>query len=250
MNTTAVKLGVTNSYLLQTGQRYVLVDTGYEENWDRLCKRLKELNVSLSDISHLVLTHHHDDHCGLLNRLVQTNNGIRIVMSSRAREFLAKGANDRTHGAGYVNRRVNLILSLLRRLNKSFDERWANHPFPPYLSSARDILIQGDTDLAALGIALNGKIIETPGHTTDSISVLLDDGSCFVGDAATHLPQVVGTHYCVLQIEDIDEYYKSWRKLIALGARRIFPAHGKPFAASRLEQNLGKIKSSNIIACT
>lgn len=250
MNTTAVKLGVTNSYLIQTGQSYVLVDTGYEENWDRFCKRLKELNVSLSDISHLVLTHHHDDHSGLVNNIVQANKDIRIVISSRAKDFLAKGENDRTHGGAYVNRRVNLILSVLRRLNKSFDERWANHPFPPYASRERDILVQGDTDLTALGIGLNGRIIETPGHTTDSISLLLEDGSCFVGDAATNMPKIVGTHYCVIQLEDIDEYYTSWRELLSLGARRIFPAHGKPFAASRLEHNLNKIKSSNLIPCT
>ncbi len=248
MNITALKLGVTNSYLIQTGQKYVLVDTGYEENWERLRKHLKEANVSLSDISHVVLTHHHDDHCGLLNNIVQANEDIRIVMSYRARAFLAKGENDRSHGGAYVNRRVHLILSLLRRLNKSIDQRWASHPFPPYSSRERDILIQGDTDLATIGVALNGRIIETPGHTTDSISILLEDGTCFVGDAATNLPQVAGTHYCVLQIEDIDEYYQSWRKLISAGARRIFPAHGKPFAASRLEQNIGKIKSGNIVA--
>ncbi len=250
MNITALKLGVTNSYLIQTDQKYVLVDTGYEEHWEQFCQRLKEVNVSLSDISHLVLTHHHDDHCGLLNNIVQANEDIRIVMSYRARAFLAKGENDRSHGGGYVNRRVNLILSLLRKLNKNLDKRWANHPFPPYASRARDILIQGDTDLAALGIGLKGRIIETPGHTTDSISLLLEDGTCFVGDAATNMPKIVGTHYCVLQVEDIDEYYKTWRTLISAGAHRIFPAHGKPFAASRLEQNLGKIKSSNIIPST
>lgn len=30
---------------------------------------------------------------------------------------------------------------------------------------------------------LKGKIIETPGHTDGSLSVLLEDGSIFVGDA-------------------------------------------------------------------
>jgi glyoxylase-like metal-dependent hydrolase (beta-lactamase superfamily II) len=36
----------------------------------------------------------------------------------------------------------------------------------------------------AIGINMPGKIIYTPGHTDDSIGLLLDNGICFVGDAA------------------------------------------------------------------
>ena len=31
-------------------------------------------------------------------------------------------------------------------------------------------------------IGISGEIIHTPSHSTDSISIILDDGSCFVGD--------------------------------------------------------------------
>jgi hydroxyacylglutathione hydrolase len=245
---TPLKVGLTNSYLLQAGHQNVLIDTGYEDEWERFHNSLQEVNVRLSDISHLVLTHSHDDHCGLLNRVVQANPDMRIVMSSHARELLAKGANDRTHGGAYINRRVKLILSSLRRLNKRFDERWSTHRFPPYRARAHDILIREDTQLDAIGIGLHGRILETPGHSIDSISVVLEDGSCFVGDAASNMPHIVGTHYCVIQLEDLEEYYKSWGKLLAAGARRIFPAHGQPFSATELERNVGKITSSDIIA--
>ncbi len=124
---------------------------------------------------------------------------------------------------------------------------WTTHTFPQYASRDSDILIQGETNLDEIGIRLGGRIIETPGHTIDSISVLLEDGSCFVGDAAANFPQFIGTKYCVIQVEDIEEYYKSWRTLISGGAQRIFPAHGKPFAVTKLRQNIGKIKRSDII---
>lgn len=245
---TPLKIGLTNSYLIQAGRQYVLIDTGYEHEWERFRKCLQGVNVRLSDISHLVLTHHHDDHCSLLNRGVQANPDIRIVMSSHARELLAKGANDRTHGGSYINRRVKLILSSLRRLSKRFYERWSTHRFPPYRARERAILMEEDTHLDAIGIGLRGRIIETPGHSIDSISVLLDDGSCFVGDAASNMPHVVGTHYCVIQLEDLEEYYESWGNLLAAGARRIFPAHGQPFSATELERNVGKLTSSDIVA--
>jgi glyoxylase-like metal-dependent hydrolase (beta-lactamase superfamily II) len=34
---------------------------------------------------------------------------------------------------------------------------------------------------------------------------------------------------------DISEVKKSWKKLIAMGAKTIYPGHGKPFAISRME---------------
>ncbi len=243
MNTKVLKLSVTNSYLIGTGDKYVLIDTGYESDWERFCKRLKEAGVSLSDISHLVLTHHHDDHCGLLKRVLQANQDIRIVMSDRAKELLAKGENDRTHGVGPVSRRVNLLVSGMRR----FSKQWRTHTFPVYASRASDILIQGETNLDDIGIRSRGRIIETPGHTIDSISVLFEDGSCFVGDAAANFLHFAGTKYCVILVEDIEEYYRSWTKLVSAGAREVYPAHGKPFAVTKLTENLGKIKSSDIV---
>jgi glyoxylase-like metal-dependent hydrolase (beta-lactamase superfamily II) len=94
---------------------------------------------------------------------------------------------------------------------------------------------------------LNGRIIETPGHSLDSISVVFDDGDCFVGDAAANLPQFLGTKYCVILIEDLEAYYTSWRKLISEGARQVFPAHGKPFPAEKLEQNIYKNSGSQMV---
>ncbi len=69
--------------------------------------------------------------------------------------------------------------------------------------------------LAQIGIP--GEILSTPGHSDDSVSLLLDDGSVFTGDL-TPLEYAWG---------EAGELVKaSWRTLIAKGARQIFPAHG------------------------
>ena len=94
---------------------------------------------------------------------------------------------------------------------------------------------------------LDGKIIETPGHTVDSISILFNDGDCLIGDAAANFLWFAGTKYCVIFISDMDAYYKSWEKVIAGGACRIFPAHGKPFAVNKLKTNIWKNKAENIV---
>lgn len=241
-----LKLSVTNCFLVKTSNKYILIDTGYEYDWELFCKRLEEARVNLSKISHIILTHHHDDHCGLLNRILKENDGIQTVMSYLAKDLLLKGENDRTHGGGLLNKRIKLLLSLKRFylsivLRKSADKK-SNLRFPPYKVRENDILITRETKLKEIGIELNGRIIETPGHTIDSISVLFDDGDCIVGDAAANFLQFAGTKYCVIFICDIDEYYKSWRKIISENAKRIFPAHGKPFAVEELKKNIGRNK--------
>ncbi|MCB2343265.1 MBL fold metallo-hydrolase [Clostridium estertheticum] len=76
---------------------------------------------------------------------------------------------------------------------------------------------------------------------------MFDDGDCIVGDAAANMLQFAGTKYCVIFICNIDEYYKSWKKIIAEDALQIFPAHGKPFSVDKLKENLGKNKIKNIV---
>jgi glyoxylase-like metal-dependent hydrolase (beta-lactamase superfamily II) len=49
-------------------------------------------------------------------------------------------------------------------------------------------LVTGDTGLREIGILLDGEVLETPGHTVDSISILFDDGNCLIGDASGNFP--------------------------------------------------------------
>jgi len=140
MNTKLLKLKVTNLYLVRAGDKYLLVDTGYEYEWKLFCVRLAEASVRLDEIGWVLLTHHHDDHSGLLNRIVTANPGVRIILSDLGKEYLAAGKYFHTPNAGYVNRRIGLLLSLKGR----FDKKWT-HAFPSYMVRENDLLVRGDT---------------------------------------------------------------------------------------------------------
>ncbi len=251
MNIIPLKLSVTTCCLIKAGDRYILIDTGYEEDWELFQSRLNDANISLSEISHIILTHHHDDHCGLLHNILQKNNSIQVVMSDLCKSLICKGENDRTHGGGLLNKRVAFLIGrkqfyVSMILRKKVDKA-KNLKFRPYKLRENDIVIRGETELRKIGIPLDGRIIETPGHTVDSISVLFPDGDCLVGDAAANMLRFAGTKYCVVFICNMDEYYKTWEKIIKAGAKRIFPAHGRPYTIDKLIKNIWKNKAKNIV---
>ena len=111
----------------------------------------------------------------------------------------------------------------------------------------QDILVQQEVSLSKLGIDIEGKIIETPGHSIDSICVLLGNGDCFAGDAAANFLQFAGTKYCVIYVEDIEQYYRSWNRIIEAGAKKIFPSHAKPFGVDELKKDIWKNQKQNMV---
>jgi len=237
-----MKLSATNCYLLKAEKGYVLVDTAYDWEWDAFRRELEKSGVGFDDLEYLILTHHHDDHAGLLNQLVAQNPALKIVMSVRAKERLAKGKNDWPKGAGCINRRVNALVTLKAKL----DKKWTQ-TYPPYVTREEDILVSQETSLRELGIGLDGRIVETPGHSTDSISVQLPEGDWLVGDAAANILQFAGTKYCVVIVEDLGQYYRNWTRMLEAGAKQIFPAHGAPFAADELRRNINRNKKGDIV---
>jgi glyoxylase-like metal-dependent hydrolase (beta-lactamase superfamily II) len=68
------------------------------------------------------------------------------------------------------------------------------------------------------GIGFPGEILPTPGHSDDSVSLLLDDGSVFTGDL---------TPYELAWGEAAELVTSSWQLLKEKGARRVYPGHGE-----------------------
>ena len=77
--------------------------------------------------------------------------------------------------------------------------------------------------------------------------MLLDSGEAFCGDAAASFLLWAGTYYCTVFMTDMDEAYRSWQKMLDAGAQVIYPAHGRPFAADKLRQNMGRIPNKALV---
>jgi glyoxylase-like metal-dependent hydrolase (beta-lactamase superfamily II) len=220
----SLKLGWTQCFLLKCTGGYLLIDTDYPKHYRLFEKKLANLGIAISDIKYLLLTHHHDDHAGFAAELV-SSTGCQIIAHRNAVSPLKQGKSEETIKP--VNRRIQIVFTLYTLFHKEFK-------FPLLTLTERDIVIEDDNDSFLKGIGIDGVILHTPGHTRDSISVLLSDGSAFVGDAAMNFLRWTGVGHRPIYIEDINTVYESWRKLQERGARVIYPSHGRPFSATEL----------------
>ena len=64
-----------NSFLIRSNQALVMVDCGF--NFKETSKRLKKLDVDLSEINGILITHEHEDHCKSVSQILK-NNKIKI----------------------------------------------------------------------------------------------------------------------------------------------------------------------------
>jgi len=232
-----LQLHYTNCFLLRHDTGWLLIDTGYAWEKAEFLKGLSGQGVLPREITHLFLTHAHDDHAGLLNSLIAAQPQLSLIMSGEAAARLPGGRNVVEKGAGYITRRIRFLANMKAR----FDKRW-DHTFPSCTPRPSDRLVTAATSLDKLGINLPGTLIPTPGHTKDSLSLLLDNGDCFCGDAAANFFWFAGTRKCVVWVSDLTEYYRSWDRLLDAGAQRMYPSHGKPFPAKALAAQKGRHK--------
>jgi glyoxylase-like metal-dependent hydrolase (beta-lactamase superfamily II) len=97
-----------------------------------------------------------------------------------------------------------------------------------------DLVLGGD-EFSLSDYGIDGSVIHTPGHSSDSVSLLLGTGEAFVGDLAMNgLPMRIGAGVPIFA-DDVGVVRESWRMLIDRGAKVFYPAHGKPFAVDRLK---------------
>ncbi|MDI9590077.1 MAG: hypothetical protein QM302_03430 [Acidobacteriota bacterium] len=119
-----------------------------------------------------------------------------------------------------------------------------HHRFPPIEDEnlGRLIRITPETKVQ-IEKDLGGKILLTPGHTDDSISLRVGD-AVFCGDAAMNgFPSM---HRITIWIEDVEAYRQSWKLMMSEGIEVLLPGHGAPFRIGDLERNLTYVADTRL----
>jgi len=208
---------VVNNYIIKTSKGYIVIDTGYAGNYNRFCKKLKEHGISFEEIKYIFITHAHDDHVGFLNELI-LNTDAKLIMHVESPERLLVGHN-KSEGE-HTNLLAKFFFGIMSLLGKG------KHEFPVVKVDNDTLLWNGENQFfKEMGIEL--EIISLPGHTSDLIGLLTDDGILLCGDASANgFPSIKRN---IIWIENLEDYKKSWNRMIESSAREIYPSHGSPF---------------------
>lgn len=215
---------VMNTYIYPIATGYVMIDTGYEHSLRNVEKKLNKQGITLFEIKYVFLTHAHDDHAGFLNELLSKYSNIRVILSDKAMPTLLKGQNSFIGGCSGLS--ALIFCKFIELLGKG------KHLFPAIEKQYMDRFIEvSSQNLASVETLLQGKILFTPGHTSDSISLKIGN-IIFCGDAAMN--DMPSFKRITIWIEDKKAFQSSWDVLLAEKADTIYPAHGKPFSSSEL----------------
>lgn len=229
MDVTTIKLSLTNCFLLKGNAGYCLIDCGNEYDQEKLVKALNKSGIRLTDIRYLFLTHHHNDHTGLIHFLLSSNPDIKMIMSRKCAEYLKSGSHFKHENEGYSSSFLQITFSFYSKINKNLTER-----FKPYSAREKDILVEENNIDIPAELGIIGKIIHTPGHTEDSIALLTGD-LAFIGDAARNMLNLGNSSYFPFLLYDREECKRNWHNLALSGARKLYPSHGKPFGIEKLK---------------
>jgi len=217
-----LSLGVCNCYLIKQ-EGLILVDAGAPNQGKKFLKELEGLSIKPKDISLILLTHGHWDHIGSANELKSLTNG-KVAINQREKDWLEYALKPLPPGIGLWGKTLAVMLKMSR-------------PFIKFPGTSADLVLE-DEDFSLESYGIHGKVLHTPGHSSGSMSLLLDTGDAFVGDLAFNgFPMRIGVGMPAFG-DDAGTIRESWRLLLTRGAKRIHPAHGKLFQATALEKLL------------
>jgi len=218
-----LRLGPTNCYFLKCESGYLLIDTSLPEYFKAFLERLKTINVDLPEIKYLLLSHSHDDHAGFAAE-VRERTKCKIIAHENAVESLKAGTI--LNVGQFLNRQARVLMSLYNWAKRRTFE------YSPVTLGDDDFIVSGDDDKILKTIGVDGKIVYTPGHTNDLISVIMAKGDAFVSDSC--MSNLGFLHYRPIEVSSLNSVFDSWQKIIESGAQNIYPAHGKPFSVKEL----------------
>ena len=213
----SIPMGHSNSYLIVSSGRGVLVDAGCPGKIKNIQIALEQNNLMFQNIVLIILTHTHYDHTGCLAETKKRSRAKVLVHASEKR-CLEKGITSFPRGTMWFSEMISKVGNSLMVSKSKYQ------PVDP------DIVVENEYDL---GKYIPGaKVISTPGHTSGSISLVIENEAAFVGDTLFNImPWNVFPPFA----NDIRELLESWQRLIDASCRTYFPGHGRPIPLRKLK---------------
>lgn len=215
-----INLSIDTLYVLK-GNQVIVIDGGANSNLGKFEKGLEQASIIPEEVNLILLTHGHWDHIASAKAIKQLN-GAKILIHEDDLSLISETVPPPPPGLTTWGKFGNLLLRLYS-------------PFLNFNPFEVDIALTDD-EFSLDAFDIPGKIIHTPGHTKGSISVLMDNGEAFVGDLAMNMFPIRISPGLPIFGDDMEVVKDSWRKLLDMGVKTIYPAHGKPFPVEVMEK--------------
>lgn len=188
---TLLRYGRTNTYFVKGTRGGLLVDTDMADTLPAFYRALGDAGLRLTDISYVMATHYHPDHCGLIGRLQEM--GIPLLLFE-----------EQTEEAGFSD---------------AVYARMPHTDYRPVRPESARILPCGGSREALAELGISGEVLPVPSHSPGSVCLLLDSGICLAGDLEPmEYRDAYGEEEGALLRAD-------WEKILSRGAKRICYAH-------------------------
>lgn len=217
-----VPLGVGQGYILQE-EGVVMIDGGAPGKAKAFLQGMRRASIDPREIQLLILTHGHWDHIGSA-KYIKEVTGAKIAMHEREKACLESGLKFLPPGVTCWGKIFAGILAMFMPL--------------VHVPATKVDIPLGDEEFSLTEFGIAGKVVSTPGHSPGSISIVLSTGEAFVGDLAMNAFPMRLNAGLPIFADDLEIVRKSWRLLLGYGVRMIYPSHGRPFAAERIEKLL------------
>lgn len=192
-----------NVYLVDTGDGFVLVDSGCGLETDRIEQAISDHHFDLSDLKAVFLTHYHADHaCGAAR--LHALSGCRVFASTPEAEAIIRGDEFATSLAGAKG-----------------------HAYPLDYSYSACPCTEGLNDQQSVRIGeISFTCFHVPGHSLCDMALYaeIDGLQClFSGDAV-----FAGGEILLQSLYDVSiaPYAKAMQSLSQLSVDALFPGHG------------------------
>lgn len=185
----------TNCYLILTQDGWLMVDAGWPDTFSQVLQLLSRQHIPVNEINYLVITHFHPDHAGLVQNLKDL--GINLILHEDQVPYV-------------------------KELN-SFYKKNPKANFKDITGSNTTIVTTSESRELLLKLGIEGELLCTPGHTIDSISLIIDNSCAFIGD----LPAL-----SLAEAKDNPMIRDSWALIQDFGVKKIYPGHGEAYNIS------------------
>lgn len=175
---TKMSLHTFNFYLVEAAEKLLLIDAGVHTDkcWNYFQEVLTTNKLTVEDIDAIILTHHHEDHTGLVNRIREIKD-IPLYAHEKAVKRLKR---DNT----FLTERIQLFAEIFKEMGCGQEAEIEVDRLEKSRIKNAWQKIEGEIIPITGGDKLFGfYIIETPGHASDHIMLYHAPSQvAFVGD--------------------------------------------------------------------